>query len=412
MRLSVLTLGCKANQAESFQIQTTLSKHGCNIVEISEKPDICVINTCTVTAKSDYESRQLIRKAHKSGAKVIVTGCYSEINRHEVAGMEGVSMVVDNYNKLNIINELSLDIPSNTFEYDSPYKSRFFLKVQDGCNLSCTYCIIPTARGRSRSIETKELVSQVNKISRIYKEVILTGIHLGTYGYDLNPKVKLSDLLYALLQTDIERIRLSSLEITEIDDKLLKLMQDSRVCKHVHIPLQSGDDTILKLMKRGYDAKRFINGVKNIHSALKDLSIGTDVMVGFPGEGDKEFENTRILIDSLPFTYLHVFPYSHRRGTVASEMPMNTNSTTLKQRAALLKRLGRAKKNEFMFRQIGQTLDPLIETQTINGTCTGTTSNYLKVKAVMKTPSLRNIVRVRVERVEDEYLFGLPIDSA
>lgn len=411
MKLSVLTLGCKANQAESFQIQTDLLRQGYKIVDISGRPDICVINTCTVTAKSDYESRQLIRKASKSGAKVIVTGCYSELNKQSVAEMEGVSKVVDNYNKLNIINELSINNTNNDASgLDNPHKSRFFLKVQDGCNFSCTYCIIPRARGRSRSIDIKELVRQVEKISGAYKEAILTGIHLGTYGYDLNPKVTLYDLLYALLQTGIERIRLSSLEITEIDDKLLELMQDSRVCKHLHIPLQSGDDTILKIMNRGYDTKRFAAGMENIQKRLKDPSIGTDVIVGFPGEGEKEFENTRFLIDSLPFTYLHVFPYSHRRGTVASEMPLNITPSTLKDRATVLKGLDKAKKNEFMLRQIGQILDPLIEKQDDSGACLGTTGNYLKVKTVLKATALKNIVRVRVERVEDEFLFGYPIN--
>lgn len=411
MKLSVLTLGCKTNQAESFQIQTDLLRQGYHIVDISGRPDICVINTCTVTAKSDYESRQLIRKAHKSGAKVIVTGCYSEINRHAVAGMEGVSLVVDNQNKLDIIKVLSDNATHDTSEYDSLQKSRFFLKVQDGCNFSCTYCIIPKARGRSRSVEIKELVRQVNQISGLYKEIILTGIHLGTYGYDLNPKVTLFDLLYALLETDIQRIRLSSLEITELDDKLLKLMQDSRVCKHAHIPLQSGDDTILKLMNRGYDTKRFAEGIENIHKVLKDISIGADVIVGFPGEGEKEFENTRLFIESLPFSYLHIFPYSHRRGTVASKMPLNIDSVTLKKRRTILKGLDKAKKKEFMFKQIGQILDPLIEKQSDNGSCMGTTGNYLKVKTVLKAPSLKNIVRVRIERVEDEFLFGSPINA-
>ena len=255
MKVSILTLGCKVNQSESAAIEGNLRYYGCSIVGLSEHPDYCVVNTCTVTAKSDYQSRQLIRRAVKTGAKVIATGCYSQLNRHEIKNIDGNVDIVENDNKLHIIKKITNIYASNNLSYSS--RVRPYIKVQDGCNNACTYCIVPKARGRSISTNIAEIIEQVdNFVSAGYKEIVLTGIHLGSYGYDLKDKSKLSQLLKTILyNTKINRIRLSSIEVNEVDDDIVELLQENRICKHVHIPLQSGDNTILARMNRTYTAK-------------------------------------------------------------------------------------------------------------------------------------------------------------
>lgn len=413
MKVAVLTLGCKANQSESFVIEANLRSRGCEIVDLEEQPDYCIINTCSVTSKSDYQSRQLIRRASKSGSRVIVTGCYSELNKDFVRTMDGVADVVDVNNKHNIpdmLAHVSSCIPLN---YYSPSKSRFFLKIQDGCNSSCSYCIIPKARGRSRSIPLEEIIEQIPAISNSYNEIVLTGIHLGTYGYDIIPKVKLSDvLLTILLKTEIRRVRLGSLEIREIDEELLDLMQDKRVCSHLHIPLQSGDDRILGLMNRNYTTQEFFEGVKRILERIPGAAIGTDIISGFPGEGEPEFKNSFSFLESLPLSYIHVFPYSARPGTAAAEMPNFVDSATTKERCILLRDLGMRKKREFMKAQIGRTLDLLLEEKASDSTFVGTTGNYLKVRALITGACPKDIVPVRIAGLQNDMLVGHPIPDA
>jgi len=410
MKVSVLTLGCKANQAESFLIEATLRTRGCTIVGLDEGPDYCVINTCSVTSKSDYQSRQIIRRAAKTGCKVIVTGCYSELNKDYVKSMKGVSEVVCILDKNNIPGMLATDISCNALYYNSQSRSRFFLKVQDGCNYSCSYCIIPAARGKSRSVPLAEIIERVAHVSSVYSEVVLTGIHLGTYGYDLASKLSLSDLLSTLLvKTKIRRIRLSSLEIGEIDAKLLDLMQEERVCKHLHIPLQSGDDGILALMKRKYTAGQFLGGVSKIVQRIPRVAIGTDVIAGFPGEGEVEFNNTFNLLESLPLSYMHVFPFSRREGTEASRMTQVVDPVSTRERCSLLRELGARKRNGYMASQVGRTLELLVEEIRSPGTIVGTTGNYLKVAASCSDAYLKKIVPVRIAGVENNMLVGQPI---
>lgn len=407
MKVSVLTLGCKANQAESSIIEANLQSAGNNIVELSDKPDICVINTCTVTLKSDHESRQLIRKAHKAGSKVIVTGCYSELNKEKVNAMEGVAAVIDNNDKFSVINRLTGIGMNTALTHEGYRRSRFFLKVQDGCNFACSYCIIPKARGRSSSISIESIIEQVTALSDNYSEIVLIGIHLGTYGYDLTPKVKLSALIRAILtKTSIKRIRLSSLEINEVDDELIELLHDERLCNHLHIPLQSGDDRMLRLMNRQYDTRVYKSGIEKIHDALPEISIGTDIIAGFPGEGNEEFENTRRFIEALPLSYFHVFSFSPRTGTRASEMPMNIDPATKKDRSNLLIELGQRKKQAYMEKQIGRTLGALIEEVCADGSSTGITENYLRVRAYIKEPVVKIITSLRVDGYNKNELLG------
>lgn len=410
MKVSILTLGCKANQSESIEIESYLRSAGCSIVDLNEGPEICIINTCTVTAKSDYQSRQLIRRAVRSSSEVIVTGCYAEVNRERIASMEGVSRVVPNEKKYLIIEELVNKKSINTLDYSSG-RSRYFLKIQDGCNYSCSYCIIPMARGRSRSIKPDSIIERIRQVSSYYKEVILTGIHLGTYGYDLQPKLKLSGLIELILkETSILRIRLSSLEIREIDDHLLDLLSEPRICRHLHIPLQSGDNNVLKRMKRNYNIQEFVKGVYKIIDRYPDISLGTDVIAGFPGESEEAFNNTVKIIESLPFSYLHVFPYSVRTGTEAAKMRPLIDDYTKKHRASILREIGNQKRLDYMRSQIGKVLDVLIEKRNRDHYI-GLSSNYLKVRVVSENLPLREIVNIRVSGIIDDGLFGHPVGN-
>jgi threonylcarbamoyladenosine tRNA methylthiotransferase MtaB len=412
MKISFLTLGCKVNHTESSLMEASLRSDGHDIIEVSENPDICIINTCSVTAKSDHQSRQLIRKAERSGAKVVVTGCYSELNRDAVLSMPGVEMVVQNCNKAHIIKEITGNDTETLSWYDGNRRKRYFLKVQDGCNYSCSYCIIPQARGRSRSMTIESITAQVREVSSRYRETVLSGIHLGTYGYDLIPNVTLSDLIKALVKTPIKRIRLSSVEITEITEELLERLENEKICRHLHIPLQSGDDRILKRMNRNYDSRRFLSRIEQIYKRFPDMSIGTDVIVGFPGEGETEFENTRKLLDSFPFAYFHVFPFSPRPGTTAAKLPEQIDSRIKNKRSSLLLELSRMKRWDFMERQVGKTLDPLIEESDDKGSFIGTTGNYLKVMTHLERSLLGEIVNVRVTGLDGDKLIGLPMNDS
>lgn len=408
MKASILTLGCKANQSESIEIESYLRSAGYRIVDLNESPEICIINTCTVTAKSDYQSRQLIKRAIKAGSKVYVTGCYSEINKDEVERLDGLLRIIPNDKKYLIIKELTSKNYINTLDFTSG-RSRYFFKIQDGCNYSCSYCIIPKARGRSRSLDPELIIERIREVSHYYREVVLTGIHLGTYGYDFKPKLKLSQLIARILkETPIKRIRLSSLEIGEIDEQLLELLSDSRICQHLHIPLQSGDDNVLGRMKRNYRVKDFLKGIYKIIERYPGISIGTDVIVGFPGETNEEFNNTRQLIESLPFSYLHVFPYSVRSGTEATNLSPYVNDHIKKQRAAILRDVSSQKRLDYSKRQIGRTLDVLIERR-IDGYYIGLSSNYLKIKTASHNLPLRDIVNIRISEIIDSELFGHPV---
>jgi threonylcarbamoyladenosine tRNA methylthiotransferase MtaB len=391
-------------------MEAALRGMGWSVVDLDEGPDFSIINTCSVTGKSDYQSRQLIRRASSAGSKVIVTGCYSELNMDAVRSMEGVEMVVSNTEKGRIITMLAHGVSCNTLCYDGLRRCRFYLKVQDGCNHSCSYCLIPLARGRSRSMELEDVLSHVGTICENYRELVLSGIHLGTYGYDLRHKVKLSDLISAIIsRTSVERIRLSSLEIGEIDDRLLEVCGDSRVCDHLHVPLQSGDDSILKAMNRNYDSKAFYDKLLSINQRLPKTSIGVDAIVGFPGETDKEFANTLNLLEALPISYIHVFPYSPRPGTVAASLPSQVKPLVKKERAAILREISAKKKNEYMRKQIGGILEVLVEDAYGPDTVTGITGNYLKVMVHESGATPKTIVPVRITGVREGVLLAYPI---
>jgi threonylcarbamoyladenosine tRNA methylthiotransferase MtaB len=409
MKVSVLTLGCRVNQSESSVIEGTLKENGVTIVDLKEKPDICVVNTCTVTAKSDYNSRQLIRKAANAGAKVIVTGCYSHLKNDEVRSIPGVVELVDNTRKYEIVNIITGKENDLVFSYFS--RSRPHLKVQDGCNFRCSYCSVPLARGKSKSVPLAEILKRVKTIEAAgYNEIVLTGVHLGSYGKDLGDKLSLKLLLkFILKSSSIRRIRLSSLEINEVDDELIELLQDIRLCSHIHLPLQSGSDKILQLMKRQYTLSEFSAKTHMILSKVANISIGSDIIVGFPGEGDEEFMHTYNFLNSFPFSYLHIFPFSARPATEAGKMMNRVQNKTIKNRLDILIDLNREKKRSYLQKQLHSVLDVVIEEKNKDGYALGTSGNYIKVSMPFGNAMKGSIVFARALRASDNILDGVII---
>ncbi len=413
MRISILTLGCKTNQAESFSVEGHLKRTGNEIVDISDNPDLCIINTCTVTAKADRQSRQLIYRALRNSAKVIVTGCYSELNADEIKKLGTAIDIIKNSEKETLLSKL-INCHTDDLCIDNRYpRHRPIVKVQDGCNYSCSYCAIQKARGRSRSESCGEILKKINEYTESgYKEVVLTGIHLGAYGLDLKFKKSLSDLLKLILrETSMTRIRLSSLGINEINDELIDTVSDSRICKHLHIPLQSGDDFILKKMDRKYSTASFINRIQSITEMFPDIAIGTDVITGFPGEGDESFLKTCSFIEAAPFSYIHVFPYSTRPGTRAASFDGQIPYYIKKHRVNILKTIGDSKKGDYLKRHLDKTLEILVESRTTEG-YVGTSANYIKVLIASGIDlGEETLVNVRVTGIRNYQALAIPLNN-
>jgi len=376
---SITTLGCKLNQYESECIRQDLLRRNWEYRSFGEKAEFCIINTCTVTGKTDARCRNAVRRARRSSpdATIIVTGCYAETQPDSIEAMEEADMVVGNSGKDSIPSIMD-DISRGKTPGGSSGRpgegrvqidefldhSRAFIKIQEGCDSSCSYCIIPLARGGSRSVEPGLVLDQVKRLERNgIEELVLTGIHIGRYGRDIGGGIGLDDLLEMLLENTREmRFRLSSIEMNEVTGRMIGTIGSThRLAPHLHIPLQSGDDSMLEAMKRPYDGAAFSEKVMKVHDGIESVSIGTDVIVGFPGETEEAFENTRNLIDSLPLTYLHVFSFSRRPGTCAFDMPDQIDPGTKKSRSRKLIRLGRRKKRRFMISRTGKTEYALIQ---------------------------------------------------
>jgi threonylcarbamoyladenosine tRNA methylthiotransferase MtaB len=352
-----------------------------------------------------------MRRALKTGAKVYATGCYSQLHKEKIHKTVSDSInIIDNSNKLSIINDICDNYESNTLIYNGS-RSRAFVKIQDGCNFRCTYCAIPLARGKSRSEETEKIAAEIKSIHLSgINEIVLTGIHIGLYGNDMDPKIRLNDLLrYILLHTGIPRIRLSSLEISEIDDEMLEILADNRICWHLHIPLQSGDDTILRAMRRTYSSSEYQSSLSSIFRKFPDISIGTDVIVGFPGECDNSFNSTRNLLIRNGFSYLHVFPYSKRENTKALDLDGHVDSGTKNERVYILRKVGNEKKREYMMRFVGKRLDVIVESQKPGGYYSATSDNYLKVHIDSAGLNQGSLIPIKATRALDDHLVGIPI---
>jgi threonylcarbamoyladenosine tRNA methylthiotransferase MtaB len=430
IKVAISTLGCKVNQYESAGILEKLDKNVFLPVPFHTKADCYIINTCTVTGRTDYQSRQIIRRAIRINpdAFIIVTGCYAQVAPEDIARIPGVTLIAGTAEKENIsqiIEHLVKGAPqllvsdirqAREFSRLNPLKfpghTRAFLKIQDGCNSFCSYCIVPYARGPSKSLPEREVFHKIETLARTgYREMVLTGIHLGVYGQDMIPPSNLFNILeYVEKNKIIERLRLSSIEITEITDDMIRLMKKSAtLCRHLHVPLQSGDDRILSAMRRNYDSAFFKKRLEEIHQALPDIALGIDVMIGFPGEGEEAFNTTLKLIEELPVAYLHVFPYSERPGTPAKELSGKVNEAVKKRRSEVMRNLGRMKRNTFSERFIREELAVLVEDKKDKDTgfMKGFSDNYIPIVIRNSNSSLVNhIVNVIPDESRDGKLYG------
>lgn len=414
--VALATLGCKTNQFESASLEQLLRQAGYTPVPFEQGADLVVVNTCTVTAATDSQSRNLVRRARRlrPDCRVVVTGCYAQVDPAALQAIPGVSLVLGNEEKQDFLRLLQAGhaegtalvsqnrealttsaLPAAAFAE----RSRAFVQIQTGCDAFCAYCIIPYARGRSRSVAASAVLEQVSElVATGYPEIVLTGIHIGQYGLDLSPQNSLLDLLRQIVaQTGVRRLRLGSLEPTEISAELLDfVVQSEIICPHFHIPLQAGDDGVLARMNRHYTGREFAELVENIHRRAPEAAIGVDVIAGFPGETDGEFANTQKLIEALPISHLHVFPFSRRPGTPAATMTGQVAPEVIKARAAALRTLGEAKQQTFASQFLGQVVEVVVEGEGKGGRRRGLTRNYLTVSFTAEAVTGRSCCQVRI----------------
>jgi threonylcarbamoyladenosine tRNA methylthiotransferase MtaB len=402
-KVAMTTLGCKVNQCESAGIAEAMASRGIALVPFGAEADCYIVNTCTVTGRTDDQSRRLIRQAVRRNptATVLATGCYAQRAPEEIARIPGVRIVAGNAEKSRLselLEELAMGkgplVRVGEIRSEKrfaplgaaviPGHTRAFLKIQDGCDAFCSYCIVPQVRGGSRSLQLTEIERGIVSLAgRGFREVVLSGIHLGAYGRDLVPATDLTAVVRRIVEERlIERVRLSSIEPREITRELLSLIgPPGVVCRHLHIPLQSGDDGILAVMIRDYDSAFFRDLIGKILATIPGIAIGIDVMVGFPGESEAAFANTLRLVEELPFAYLHVFPFSRRPGTPAAAMPGQVPEADKKRRVERLRRIGAEKRRTFAETFIGAPLAVLIEGKKdkATGWFTGFSDNYIPV---------------------------------
>lgn len=418
MKVGICSLGCKVNIYESELVTNILKNNNYTVVDFEDKADIYIINTCSVTNESDKKSRKMINRAKKNNpaAIIIVMGCYSQVNAEDidvdiVLGNKDKSKIVEiieEYIKTKQKKKIIYDLTKVDFEkmeitnFDS--HTRAFVKIQDGCNAFCSYCIIPYVRGRVRSKDPEDVIKEVTAlVEKGYKEIVLTGIHTGRYGTDIN--TNLEELLNKLVNIpNIYRIRLSSIEINEITPGIKELLKENKViAKHLHIPLQSGSDKILKLMNRKYNKEEFLSMVDNLRD-IPDISLTTDLIVGFPNEGEEEFNETIDTLKEIGFTKIHTFPYSKRKGTPAAIMDNQVSPEEKKKRVHRILDLSNRYEHNFYESKIGKIYDGVVEVHS-NGTTIVHTSNFIPV-IINDIVEEGTIVNVKIEKVEDLKVYG------
>ncbi len=440
--VAIETLGCKVNQYETSYLLESLNEAGYTCVTFRGPADIYIVHSCAVTAKAGFQARQLLRRAHRTNpnALIVVAGCYAQLDADRIAREKLATHILGNPAKFDLVTWLrrpgSFSQPCRATGNDSSScpgivekpgvdpgdfefipvtamhtgRTRAILKIQDGCNSFCSYCVVPLVRGRARSLLRVEVLAQMERlVDAGYPEIVLTGIHLGQWGKDLPDGQNLGGLLEAIgVARHPARLRLSSLEPMEIDSELLGLISSLPwICPHLHVPLQSGDAEILTRMRRPYSPQKYSELVLRIKDLLPDAAIGADVLVGFPGEAEKHFENTLRLIEELPLSYLHVFPFSPRPGTPASKYSDQVQGREAKRRAHILQELGRRKKRDFRSSFIGKRLDVLIQTRSDSEPWEGLSGNYINV-AVHSNRELRpgQLVSVAIDGFRGDDLEG------
>lgn len=420
MKVGICSLGCKVNIYESEVVTDLLKKGGYEIVPFEDKADIYIINTCSVTNESDKKSRKMINRAKKNNSEaiIVVMGCYSQVSSDDIEA----DIILGNKDKskiVEILNDFIRDRESkkiiydlNSVEFEKMEISHFdnhtraFVKIQDGCNAFCSYCIIPYTRGRVRSKNKEDVIEEVSRLVKDgYKEIVLTGIHTGRYGIDINSS--LYELLCELVKIpNIYRIRLSSIEINEITPEIIDLYKNNKImARHLHVPLQSGSNKILKLMNRRYNKEEFMKMIDKLRE-IEDISLTTDLIVGFPNETDDDFEETMDTLKKIHFTKIHTFPYSRRRGTVADKMDGHISGDIKKKRVHEVIELSNEYENEYYKSKISKVYDGVVERHN-NGLVVVHTSNFIPV-IIDDNDNIENnsIVNVKIERVEGLNVYG------
>ncbi len=426
--VALTTLGCKVNQFESASFVSAFKEAGCTMVPFSGPADIYVINTCAVTARAGQQSRQMVRRAMRINpeARIVVTGCYAQVAGEELLEItDNPITIIGNGNKDRLVETalaenppdmvmLTGDIGRKPDICNLPVKrfsgrTRCYLRIQDGCNNFCSYCIVPYSRGRSRSLPMALVKKQTRTfVEEGYREMVITGINVGKYGLDLDEKQTIYTLLETLCRDFPDlRIRLSSVEPTEVTPDLLTIMErHDNFMPHLHIPLQSGDDLTLTRMNRRYTAEIFVRTIEHVLARFADIAIGCDVLAGFPGEDDTAFENTFRLVAGLPVSYLHVFPYSRRPGTLAASFPDQVHGKIKDERVRRLRDLDTIKRQEFYRRHIGTNQQVLVERRNRKtGLLQGFSENYIPIQFAGPGRLIHRVVQVRLEEISD----GLPM---
>ncbi len=406
-------MGCRSNQAESAKIEADLLQHGHELADSADGAEVFILNSCTVTAKADAQCRRMISKALKSGQRVIVTGCSAEINKEKLLKAFPSVELFGNSEKNNIINKIGQSFQNLDNVIPVPHRHRPIVKIQDGCDNFCSYCIVPYARGRSRSRPMQDIINEAMNLEQSgFNEIVLSGIHLGMYGKDIHETIDLVVLLQALLlKTHIPRIRLSSLEVPEMNEKLLEVISEERICNHLHLPLQSGSNAILRAMNRNYTAMDYETCVQTVLRRIPDLCLGADVMVGFPGEDDSSFAETEAFIERLPLSYLHVFSFSRRDGTPAATMTGQIPENVKKSRSERLRQLGMRKRRAFISSQLGRTTPVLVES--VHHTkYHATTRNFIKaVFQSTKRHPMGSLVTVTLDEAIHDFATAHPVNE-
>lgn len=420
MKVGICSLGCKVNIYESEVVTDLLKKGGYEIVPFEDKADIYIINTCSVTNESDKKSRKMINRAKKNNSEaiIVVMGCYSQVSSDDIEA----DIILGNKDKskiVEILNDFIRDRESKKIIYDLSSvefekmeishfdnHTRAFVKIQDGCNAFCSYCIIPYTRGRVRSKNKEDVIEEVSRLVKDgYKEIVLTGIHTGRYGIDINSS--LYELLCELVKIpNIYRIRLSSIEINEVTPEIIDLYKNNKImARHLHVPLQSGSNKILKLMNRRYNKEEFMKMIDKLRE-IEDISLTTDLIVGFPNETDDDFEETMDTLKKIHFTKIHTFPYSRRRGTVADKMDGHISVDIKKKRVHEVIELSNEYENEYYKSKIGKVYDGVVERHN-NGLVVVHTSNFIPV-IIDDNDNIENnsIVNVKIERVDGLNVYG------
>jgi threonylcarbamoyladenosine tRNA methylthiotransferase MtaB len=419
---ALITFGCKVNQVDSREIEDALLRGGFLLRRSSEPADVYVINSCTVTAASDERCRQTLRQLRRRfpEATLVVTGCYAEAQTADVLDLPEVDLVVGNRDKSSLAERLQRRLGTRALPTiaaapeTTPARrratTRAFLTIQNGCERHCSYCIVPRARGPSRSQPVEEVVGGVSGlVAGGYAEVVLTGINLGSYGKDLAPESGLAEILHATADlTGRARIRLSSLEPAEIDDRLSAALGLPHVCPHVHLPLQSGADRILEAMGRPCTAGAVRDLVQSLVQRRPETAIGADVMVGFPGETDADFNQTASLLRELPIAYFHVFSYSPRPGTAAERLGDGVAPETKASRSAEIRRLGQTKWQAFQRANLGKEHVAVVARKRDSETLRRLTiaGNYLRIYVPDEPGLVDHLVRVRVTELRGSMLVG------